>query len=373
MSSTATSTVSPGQADEKSRLEPPFITKPTVSPSTASTGQNATANLTKESVASKSEQPAPYLQKEDYKEAEATTTTTTTTSTETNPLFQKRKILQKKKPEPKNYTKLLWTIGHVLALISGLVFIYIYFVHFKSRRGLYSMIAYRASLIGSILAYTMSIFSKFGLSMPNFFALITTENFQYLLLCVVWVFTRSSVFKIAPYIIISFLQLSKQFNLIGKYPKSLVKGLAMMISYNELMVVAVLLVNTLMMRGTSGFALVTFLLFYWLRIVYSESTKLFFKDFAETVDARIICKCPPAVQVQFHRFMMSAQVKGEKVEETFHSMKETSKDIKAAADCKVSIAKDTDKQEVFETASKTTGRGDVNISASEKKPDEPSK
>lgn len=284
-----------------------------------------------------------------------------------------RKILRRKPPAKKDYIHIVWIAGHAISLVFGLLFFGIYYFHYRHRRSLVSKLFYRLSLFGSISAYSATVVSKFGITSPNFYALITTENFQYLLLAVVWLFTRAVVFKLAPYVVISFLHLSKHYNLVGKYPKSVVKGLASAISYNELALVLVLSWDTLLFRGTSGFALVIFLMFYWLRIVYSESTNLFFSDVTEVIDQRIIGKCPESIQDHFHSLVRAAEIKKQKHSQALHQIQEHHQELEKVAEGEAPDIKDKEKEvnedKPFATAPPVNNAEepkDVKISASTK-------
>lgn len=282
----------------------------------------------------------------------------------------KRKILRKKQPAKKNYTKGLWLFGHIVTFTFGFAFFGLYFLNFRNRRSPISRITYRVSLLGAVLAYTMSIISKFGLALPSGYTLITTENFQYLLLVYVWFFTRESVFKLLPYVIISFLHLSKRFNLIHKYPNGLVRKLAEIISYNELALIVVLFVNTLLFRGTSGYALVAFLSFYWLRIVYSDSTKAFFKRFTRNFKANVISKAPPNVQEYYDNFLRRIEFRENEVDKVFVNIHQTNKKTEAAAKGEIDTSKDKQEDKAFATGPKVTEPVDVNISAETEEPED---
>ncbi|VEU20999.1 DEKNAAC101834 [Brettanomyces naardenensis] len=181
-----------------------------------------------------------------------------------------RKLVRKPKPE-QPIVKYVWIAGHVTTIVMGLIYGF-YYVLFRSHNSKISFVAYRVALIGSIAAYSCTIVSQFNKkSLPSYLSLLCTLNIQYLLLGIVWFFNRSSIFKIAPYMIVSALQLATQFKVQPLLKLS--HELKLVVAYDELLLFVVLLVDTILMRGTSGYALVIYLGFYWLRLIQSEDTR----------------------------------------------------------------------------------------------------
>lgn len=281
-----------------------------------------------------------------------------------------RKLLRKKHVKKKRHTKIVWTAGHLMNCFFGLTFAFIYFFDFRHRHSLYPRFAYRMAFLGLIIAYSITSFKKFGAQNADFYTLITTENFQYLLLGVVWLFTRPSVFKFMPYFIISVLQMAQEFGVLKHIPQLAVIGMAKVISYNEIMLMIVLLGNTLLFRGTSGYALMAFGLFYWLRIVYSELTKAFFLDIAEVFGDRVILKCPENVQNRYSKIIRSVEARSAEVERIFAKIRDQK--IKGVED-KIHEEGENEEDKVgdsgFATGVAGGGGGEVKIDAGEKEPE----
>lgn len=207
----------------------------------------------------------------DLNEKSALVQPPTLESTKTTPTSGKklRKIV---KPE-QSKLKPLWLAGHLMTLGFGFLFL-MYYVQRRSRTSWIPLLSYKLVLVGVWLSYTISIKSQYNIkSLPHYSALIATENFQYLLLSIFWFFNRNSFYKILPFLIISLLQLSSHFKLNGilKHEKKLLS----VFLYDELFLFLVLIVDTLLMRGTSGFGLIAYSLFMWLRILQSENTRFF--------------------------------------------------------------------------------------------------
>lgn len=183
-----------------------------------------------------------------------------------------KKLRKVVKPE-KSKTKQIWLLGHIVTITFGIIYA-MYYLQYKAHNSYVAVISYKLSLFGVWASYVLSIQSQYNLkSLPNYATLIGTENFQFFLLSIIWVFNRTSLFKILPYLIISVLHLSQNYKLdaILKFENTL----CAIIMYNELFVFILLLVDTLLVRGTSGYGLVVYAMFLWLRVLQSENTRHF--------------------------------------------------------------------------------------------------
>lgn len=188
-----------------------------------------------------------------------------------DPMSDIHKKLVKKKKEQKPIIKTIWIAGHAITLAMGLVYAGYYMI-FRSHESKISFTAYRIALVGVMASYACTILSQFDKkSLPSYLALMGTINFQYLMLSVVWFFNRSSLFKLIPYMIVSVLQLATAFKIkpVLKYSQQL----GMFAAYDEIFLFVVLFIDTILMRGTSGYALIIYAGFYWLRVIESENTR----------------------------------------------------------------------------------------------------
>lgn len=169
--------------------------------------------------------------------------------------------------------KPLWLAGHVMTLFFGVLYA-LFYVQRKSQGRLVPWCCYKLTLAGIWLSYAISIQSQFNIkSLPHYTSLIATENFQFLLLSIFWAFNRSSLFKILPFLIISLLQLATAFKLDAVLKCERI--LCGVLLYNSMFLLLLLLVDTLLLRGTSGYGLMVYVLFMWLRILQSENTRFF--------------------------------------------------------------------------------------------------
>lgn len=198
-------------------------------------------------------------------------------STQSQPIITENKPSGKKlrkivKAEKDNRRK-IWLIGHLVTITFGVVYAMYYF-QFKAHSSNIAFLAYHISFFGVWTSYLLSIQSQYNLkSLPNYATLIGTENFQFFLLSIIWVFNRSSLFKLLPYLIISLLHLSENYKL--DVILKLENIFAAIIMYNEIFLFVSLLVDTVLVRGSSGYGLVVYAMFLWLRILQNENTRYF--------------------------------------------------------------------------------------------------
>ncbi|RCK58870.1 hypothetical protein Cantr_07571 [Candida viswanathii] len=198
--------------------------------------------------------------------------------------YKKRKLVRRPaRANPVKYK--VWIAGHVTALVFGSIS-FIFQIFWLPNYYYINSISYRLSLIGSITALTATFSHKFGLhNLPNIGTLLSHQNFQYLVLATIWIFTFKSVFKILPYFILALLHIGNM-----KDISFIVKDtdfLASVIAYDELLLIVYLLLRTLFFRNASGYQLTIFLIFYWLRILYNKETKTLFNSIVERLDGQM--------------------------------------------------------------------------------------
>lgn len=185
----------------------------------------------------------------------------------------KQRYLKKKEKKGKSMLKPLWLAGHSVTLLFGVVYTS-YYIRRASHTSWICTIAYYLCLFGVCASYGVGVNTQFNLkSLPSYSVLLGTESVQFAILSVIWMFNRSSFFKIYPYMVVSLLQLSDEFKVDAIL--KLAPILSTSVLYNELLLIVVLFVETLLMRGASGFALVLYCLFYWLRILQFEHSRYF--------------------------------------------------------------------------------------------------
>jgi hypothetical protein len=217
---------------------------------------------------------------------------TSGSQTETKPItnatvaseHRKKKLVRKNSgPNPLKYK--IWLAGHLMSLIFGGISSIFQLLWLPNRYYINS-ISYRLSLLGSVLALGATFSHKFGLRfLPPPLTMVAQQNFQYLVLAFLWCFTFKSVFKLIPFLLISTLQLGAH-KKIGAIEKQL-DFLASLIAYDELLLIVYLFLRTVFLRGWSGYQLVVFLVFYWLRILYNKETGNLFRSIVDRLDGKI--------------------------------------------------------------------------------------
>lgn len=194
------------------------------------------------------------------------------TQNEASDHLSKGKKLIKKVKHKQTNLKSVWIAGHASTIVFGMIYSFFYILH--RQRNKYAFGSYKLSLISVWITYALSIQSQFNIkALTHYSSLIASENFEYFLLSIFWFFNRSSLFKILPYMMISILHLSTQFKL--KFLLAFEKQFAAVFMYNELFLFLLLLVDTLLLRGTSGYGLVVYACFSWLRLLQNENSRLF--------------------------------------------------------------------------------------------------
>ncbi|CAI5755736.1 unnamed protein product [Candida verbasci] len=195
---------------------------------------------------------------------------------------KKKKRLVRAPPTANPLKYKAWLLGHCFTLIFGTIS-FIFQIFWLPNKWYINSICYRLSLLGSITALTATFSHKFGLHwLPPIATLMSHQNFQYLVLAIIWCFSFKSIFKIIPYYILSLLHLSqmKKIDIIMKHTSFL----ASIIAYDELFLIIYLILRTLFFRNASGYQLTIFLIFYWLRILYNKETGNLFAALIERLD-----------------------------------------------------------------------------------------
>ncbi|CAK7893120.1 hypothetical protein CAAN1_01S13212 [[Candida] anglica] len=197
----------------------------------------------------------------------------------------RKQKLVRKQTQSKAWKKALWLAGHSSVLVFGLTSL-VFQVFWLPNKYYINSISYRLALVGAMAALFATSSHRFGMkSLPPITTLLAHQNFQYLILAVAWCLTFKSIFKLIPYILVSLLQLSsfQKINVVLKQQDFL----SSLIAYDELFLIIYLLVRTLFFRNTSGYQLVLFLGFYWLRILYNKETGNLFMAIIGKLDGKV--------------------------------------------------------------------------------------
>ncbi|GEQ72553.1 hypothetical protein JCM33374_g6240 [Metschnikowia sp. JCM 33374] len=200
------------------------------------------------------------------------------------PKYRKKKLV-KKQPSASNLKYTVWLAGHALSVVFGVV-TFTWQIFWLRNVWYINSISYRLSLLGSVLALGATMSKKYGLKyLPPFSTLLAQQNFQYLVLAVIWCFTFKSIFKVIPTFTISVLQLSLNKKIAPVLDQA--DFLASIIAFDELLLIVYLLVRTLLFRYSSGYQLVIVCVFMWLRILFDKDTANLFGYVVEKADGKM--------------------------------------------------------------------------------------
>ncbi|KAK6201486.1 uncharacterized protein RJT21DRAFT_120546 [Scheffersomyces amazonensis] len=236
----------------------------------------------------------PSLPAKEEQETQGTNDPKGPITNETVPKSEKKKRLVRKTNSTNPIKLKIWLAGHAVTVGFGVISL-LFQILFLPNFYYINTISYRLSLLGAVAALTATFSHVFGLEyLPAFSTLVSHQNFQYLILASVWIFTFKSIFKIIPYVLISLLQISKHLNIEPVLKEKAL--LATVIAYDELVLIAYLLLRTLFFRGSSGYQLTIFLVFYWLRILYNKETRVLFETIVERLDGKVSKIENPKVQ-----------------------------------------------------------------------------
>ncbi|CCE91874.1 uncharacterized protein TDEL_0D02900 [Torulaspora delbrueckii] len=239
---------------------------------------------------------------------------------------QKIKIIQKKSTEkhlsPLQIQKYVWLAGHAMTLALGLLFSVTYllqcliFFKYRSWKWLFlrmnrsysffsghrwyhailrwtPALLYRLALIGTFMSLGVTSYQNSRGLHPQWFEMLSAENFQYLLISVFWFFTGASVFKIAPLMLLSYMHLTNWKQEIDgmKDEDEVTKKYAPVLNIlaiSEMLVAVSLALDAILLKSSSsGVVLVVYLGIYWLRINFSPYVQITMLRLLSKLDKKV--------------------------------------------------------------------------------------
>ncbi|CAL9728922.1 hypothetical protein MOUN0_F01816 [Monosporozyma unispora] len=227
--------------------------------------------------------------------------------TRTIKVIKKRPKKFGKKVDPVSIQRAIWTAGHLTILIFGLLFSVTYFFHvllffkYRSWKWLflrvnhnYSIIKghrwyhavmrfmpelfFRFSLIGVFITSGVTMFQNWSGLKPTWYDLLSSPNFQTTLIAGLWfVGGGKSFYKLLPFMLISFLHLKNRKVEVTKEDEKTFDELTLenkhilhVLAYSEIFILFTLFLDTILLKtGTSGFLLVFYTCFFWLRLNFA--------------------------------------------------------------------------------------------------------
>lgn len=245
-------------------------------------------------------------------------------------MTRKIKIVQKKPTKktlgPLQIQEYVWLAGHAMTLVFGLLFSVTYtvqsllFFKYRSWKWLflrlnrsYSFIGgqrwyhsllrwtpqfmYRLAIVGALMSFGVTSYQNAHGLHPQWFEMLSAENFQYLLISVFWLVTEASLFKLIPLLLLSYMHVTnwkqevngiKDVDAVTKKNATVLKALAV----SELLVPVSLAMHTILLSsGASGVVLVIYLGIYWLRINFSP--------YVQVTLLQVLTKCDKKIPPKF--------------------------------------------------------------------------
>ncbi|CDO92279.1 unnamed protein product [Kluyveromyces dobzhanskii CBS 2104] len=234
------------------------------------------------------------------------------------------KVIRKKPSsiDTKAKQRAIWIVGHYMTLTLGALYVLYAFKHnlgiyhrrswktlfLLAKRNVYSVtwknstwrqyliswlpsLCYQGSLLGVFMSHGVTEYQKWINTSPSFYDLLSSENFQVILLAGLWVVSRRSSFKLFPLMIVSYLHITKKNAVkdteISEITMKNAKLLHLM-AYSELIVILTLLVNTFIFKeAIAGFVLLFTIAIFWLRVNFSPYTQATLLRLLMAVDKKI--------------------------------------------------------------------------------------
>ncbi|KAG7664546.1 uncharacterized protein J8A68_001933 [[Candida] subhashii] len=198
---------------------------------------------------------------------------------------KKRKLIRtSRETDPLKFK--IWLGGHIATIVFGSISLLFQLLWIPNKYYINS-ISYRLTFVGAIVALTATFSHKFGLSyLPKPATLLSQQNFQYIVLALVWVFTFKSTFKILPYYFLAILHIGNIKNISAITNES--EFLASLIAYDELLLIGYLFLRTIFFRNGAGYQLLLFLVFYWVRVLYNKETRNLFAAIIQRLDYEMV-------------------------------------------------------------------------------------
>lgn len=177
---------------------------------------------------------------------------------------------------------------------------------------------YRLSLVGTFLSCGVTSYQKWSGLNPQWYEMLSAENFQYLLISLLWFVSRKSIYKLCPFMILSYLHITNSKTEMNGAredagdvgSKTEMKGaredagdvgvknasLLHILAFSEIVVAFALLLDSLLLKdGTAGITLVVYSGIYWLRINFSPYVQVTLLRLLTKFDAKV----PPKYKDQW--------------------------------------------------------------------------
>ncbi|KAG5361090.1 hypothetical protein CJU90_2465 [Yarrowia sp. C11] len=207
----------------------------------------------------------------------------------------------------------LWFFSHQAIVGTGACYFALFFMgisNCKLARGLY-----RLFFVACISAYYTSIYRKYGGQRPSRWVLLQTDTFQYLLMAVLFLISRRSIFKLFPFFMYSVMHVAETLRrrvlkrdspLAHQLNENILKfeaPIQRIVADSEILILLKILLNTIMFRQGAAICLLLYVVIFRLRVSYSPPIQESLKRQEERIDDVVSQSwVPAAVKQHWGRF-----------------------------------------------------------------------
>lgn len=180
-------------------------------------------------------------------------------------------------------------------------------------------IVYRTLFLAVTITYSISLFQRFGGTIPSFYVMLRMESFQYGALGLLWLVSRYHWIKIVPFFGYSVLQASDYIatelqpgtprsKKIVEFQKKYIQEITDYIAWANLAILLRIAIEVITIRRGSGVAALAYSLFFRIRLAYSPSQAKVLYDIKQFIDTKMEHpKVPAKIKEQWAGFNANAQ------------------------------------------------------------------
>ncbi|KAG5354452.1 hypothetical protein CJU89_6220 [Yarrowia sp. B02] len=188
----------------------------------------------------------------------------------------------------------LWFFSHQAIVGTGAAYFALFAMglcNCKLARGLY-----RIFFLACIAAYYTSIYRKYGGQRPSRYVLLQTDTFQYLLMALLFLISRRSVFKCFPFFMYSVMHVAETLRrrvlkrdspLAHQLNENILKfeaPIQRIVADSEILILLRILVNAILFRQGAAVCLIIYVVIFRLRAAYSPPIQESLKRQEERID-----------------------------------------------------------------------------------------
>lgn len=201
--------------------------------------------------------------------------------------------------KPKSRLHWLWFAGHIYTCIGTAIELVLY-ITLQGWRP-WARVYYHSVFLVIVMTYGLSLRRKLQGQIPDIYALMPIDTFQYMALACIWFCTHGHFLKLVPYFVYSLLH-SCDFIANRLYPgTTMSKDIKASISkhtlrlekitvYSNLLLLGRLLLDVLLLRRGATIAFLAFCFFMRIRVAYTDITKDTLKEIESAIDTYIMNK-----------------------------------------------------------------------------------